>query len=64
MLAYFIRRILLVIPTFLGITLVCFVLTQFVPGGPVEQRILAMRGMASEGGGGAPFWGWIVSSGV
>ncbi len=53
MLAYFIRRILLVIPTFLGITLVCFALTQFVPGGPVEQRILAMRGMASEGGGGA-----------
>ncbi len=53
MLAYFIRRLLLVIPTFLGITLLCFALTQIVPGGPVEQRILAMRGMAGEGGGGA-----------
>lgn len=50
MLAYFIRRLLLVIPTFIGITLVCFALTQFVPGGPVEQQILAMRGMMGETG--------------
>ena len=37
---YFLRRLLLVIPTFLGITLAVFLVTQFVPGGPVERRIL------------------------
>lgn len=42
---YFIRRILLILPTFIGITLVCFALIQFVPGGPVEQAIMQMRGI-------------------
>ena len=46
---YFIRRLLLVVPTFLGITLLCFAITQFVPGGPVEQQMMRLRGM---GGGG------------
>ena len=32
--AYFIRRLLLVIPTFLGITMAVFVVMHFVPGGP------------------------------
>lgn len=41
---YFLKRILLIIPTFFGITLACFVLTQFVPGGPVEQAMMRMRG--------------------
>lgn len=50
---YFIRRFLLVIPTFLGITVLCFGLIQFVPGGPVEQAIMQMRSIgASESGGG------------
>ncbi|MFH1102306.1 MAG: ABC transporter permease subunit [Pseudomonadota bacterium] len=44
---YFIRRFLLVIPTFLGITLLCFALIQFVPGGPVEQAILQMKGIGT-----------------
>ena len=52
MLRYFLKRLLLVIPTFLGITIVCFALTQFVPGGPVEQRIMQMRGLGSESAGG------------
>ena len=48
---YFIRRILLVIPTFLGITILCFALIQFVPGGPVEQIIMQMKGIgAAESG--------------
>tara|TARA_R110002096_G_scaffold342165_2_gene535082 strand:+ start:2416 stop:3462 length:1047 start_codon:yes stop_codon:yes gene_type:complete len=52
-LSYFIRRLLLVIPTFLGITFLVFGLTQFVPGGPVEQQIAAIRGFGSgEAGGG------------
>jgi microcin C transport system permease protein len=42
--AYFLRRLLLVIPTFLGITLLCFTICQFVPGGPVEQMLAKMRG--------------------
>ena len=37
---YFLRRLLLVIPTFLGITMAVFVVMQLVPGGPVERRIL------------------------
>ncbi len=41
---YFIRRFLLVIPTFIGITFTCFLLIQFVPGGPVEQAMLRMKG--------------------
>lgn len=39
------------VPTFLGITLLCFALIQFVPGGPVEQALLQMRGMGGEEGG-------------
>jgi len=44
---YFIRRCLLIIPTFIGITFLCFGLTQFVPGGPVEQIIIQMKGIGS-----------------
>jgi microcin C transport system permease protein len=44
---YFIRRLLLVIPTFLGITVLCFGLIQFVPGGPVEQAILQIKGIGT-----------------
>lgn len=46
---YFIRRFLLVIPTFIGITLICFLLIQFVPGGPVEQAIMMMKGVGESG---------------
>jgi microcin C transport system permease protein len=52
--AYFVRRLLLVAPTFLGITIVCFTLCQFVPGGPVEQAILQMRGIGGAGGAARP----------
>ena len=41
--AYIFRRLLLVIPTFIGITIVCFSLTRFLPGGPVEIRMRIMR---------------------
>ena len=47
---YFARRLLLVIPTFIGITFITFALCQFVPGGPVEQTLIAMRGMGGAGG--------------
>ncbi len=47
---YFIKRLLLIIPTFLGITILCFTVCQFVPGGPVEQVLLQMRGTGSAEG--------------
>jgi microcin C transport system permease protein len=37
MAAYILRRLLLVIPTLIGIMVINFTLTQFVPGGPIEQ---------------------------
>ncbi len=52
--AYFIRRFLLIIPTFLGITLLSFVIMQFVPGGPIEKAIRNFRmGAMMKGEGGA-----------
>ncbi len=42
--AYILRRLLLVIPTLLGIMIVNFALIQFVPGGPIETIIARMEG--------------------
>jgi microcin C transport system permease protein len=55
--AYILRRLLLIIPTLLGIMIINFTLVQFVPGGPVEQIIAQMEGggdvfEAFAGGGG------------
>jgi len=44
MLAYIIRRLLLVIPTLLGIMIINFAIIQFAPGGPVEQAIAEWQG--------------------
>jgi microcin C transport system permease protein len=44
MIAYIIRRLLLVIPTLLGVMIVNFALIQFVPGGPVEQVLAQLEG--------------------
>ena len=49
MTAYFARRLLLLIPTFFGITMLVFCVTRFVPGGPVDQMIM----QAQMGGSGA-----------
>jgi len=42
--AYILRRIALIIPTLFGIMLINFTLTQFVPGGPIEQIIAQVEG--------------------
>jgi len=47
---YFIRRLLLVLPTFLGITLMVFAITRIVPGGPIERSINQARQQQLEGG--------------
>ena len=53
MAAYFLRRLLLVIPTFLGITIMVFAITRFVPGGPIERMIAQAQQARSAGFGGA-----------
>ena len=46
MTAYIIRRLLLVIPTLIGIMTVNFFIVQIAPGGPVEQMIANLQGEA------------------
>ena len=53
MTTYFIRRLLLIIPTFIGITMISFILMHFVPGGPIERQIMAYKMAAAEQGGGS-----------
>jgi microcin C transport system permease protein len=43
MLAYIIRRLLLIIPTLLGIMIINFVIIQAAPGGPVEQALAQLE---------------------
>jgi len=60
MLAYLLKRILLMIPTLIGVITLTFVVIQFVPGGPVEQMMLEMKGRggaAEASGGGAEYRG-------
>ena len=45
--AYIVRRLLLIVPTLFGIMLINFALTQFVPGGPIEQIIARVEGNAN-----------------
>ncbi len=52
MTAYFIRRFLLIIPTFIGITVMVFTITRLVPGGPIERIIVQAQQMHNAGGGG------------
>jgi len=58
--AYIARRLLLMIPTILGIMLLSFSVIQFAPGGPVEQIIAQISGQGGDGmerisGGGSDF---------
>ena len=58
MLAYIIRRLLLIIPTLFGILLINFMIIQAAPGGPVEQMIANLEGFEGSatsrvGGGGS-----------
>jgi microcin C transport system permease protein len=48
MLAYLARRLLLVVPTLVGIMLANFVIVQAAPGGPVDIMIARLRGHAGE----------------
>ena len=68
MLAYILRRLLLMVPTLIGVVTLTFVVTQFVPGGPVEQVMTQLRHGSTrggaDGGGGGGGGGYHGSQGV
>lgn len=49
MLSYILKRLLLMIPTLFGVMLLTFIVTQFVPGGPVERLVAQMSGYGAGG---------------
>lgn len=49
MFAYILKRLVLMIPTLLGVLLLTFAVIQFVPGGPVEQMVSQLQGRDSGG---------------
>lgn len=51
MLKYFFRRLAILIPTLLGVTIVVFAIINMAPGGPIEQKIQQMRFGGGDGGG-------------
>jgi microcin C transport system permease protein len=64
MFAYVARRILLMIPTILGVMLISFVVVQFAPGGPVERVLAQLSGQNMDatqriGGGGGDLSGGV-----
>jgi len=44
MTSYILRRLLLIIPTLLGIMIINFAIVQLAPGGPIEQIIAEVSG--------------------
>ncbi|HEX2257210.1 MAG TPA: microcin C ABC transporter permease YejB [Afifellaceae bacterium] len=68
MAAYILRRVLLMIPTIIGIMAISFLVVQFAPGGPVERMIAQLQGTdvsatARIGGGGGDLAGSGFESG-
>ena len=49
MAAYILKRLLLMVPTLVGVLLITFTIIQFVPGGPVEQLMSQLKGHAMHG---------------
>ncbi|UWF66596.1 MULTISPECIES: microcin C ABC transporter permease YejB [unclassified Brucella] len=66
--AYILRRLLLMIPTLLGIMAISFAVVQFAPGGPVERVIAQLSGQGSDAldrlsGAGSDFGQSAIDSG-
>ncbi len=53
MLAYILKRLLIAIPTLLGITIMVFVIINLAPGSPIEQKIQNLRFASGAGGEGS-----------
>jgi microcin C transport system permease protein len=49
MAAYILKRLLLMVPTLIGVLLITFIVIQFVPGGPVEQLVAQLKGQGAHG---------------
>ena len=69
MLAYVLRRLLLMIPTLFGILLIAFVIVQFAPGGPVERVLAQLQGADTNassrvGGGTGDVGGQVAAQGA
>ncbi len=58
---YFLRRILLIPPTLIGVTMIVFAITRFVPGGPFERMLMTAQMAAEDGGGGGASRGAALS---
>ena len=43
MVRYFLRRLLILLPTLIGVTIVVFAIINMAPGGPIEQKLHEMR---------------------
>ncbi|MBU0943368.1 MAG: ABC transporter permease subunit [Proteobacteria bacterium] len=58
MIFYILKRVALMIPTLIGVMLITFTVTQFVPGGPVERMVAEMEGLGKggEAGGTTSFY--------
>ena len=69
MTAYILRRLLLIVPTLLGIMVINFIIIQLAPGGPIEQLLAEMEGTAVDAtsrvaGGGSDVQGNPAASGL
>jgi microcin C transport system permease protein len=51
MLKYFLRRLAILVPTLLGVTIIVFAIINMAPGGPIEQKIQQLRFGGGDGGG-------------
>ncbi|HXH29923.1 MAG TPA: ABC transporter permease subunit [Bacteriovoracaceae bacterium] len=64
MLKYFLRRLAILIPTLLGVTVVVFVIINMAPGGPIEQKLQQIRFGGGDGSSGTATSGRGASQGV
>ncbi len=62
LLKYFIKRLLIIIPTLFGVTLIVFAIINMAPGGPIEQKLQQLR--FGEGGESAITKGRGATQGV
>lgn len=49
MLKYFVKRLFLIFPTLLGISIACFIIIQILPGGPIEEAIQKISNIGKGG---------------
>ena len=48
---YFLRRLLLIPPTLIGVTIIVFIITRLVPGGPLERAMMEAQQLSIGVGG-------------